>query len=86
MDLSNPKLMAAASAASVDFTTRRIFLDPQFKRLARAEPSKIDRSAMRVAYPSWEPPFGCPANDASVTLTKTTLFKSSGRNFWVILS
>ena len=78
IDISSPKLMPSASAAEVEFTTRWIFLDTQPRRLARDGPSKVVRSAMRVAYPSWESPFGCPANDASVTLTNTTLSKSSG--------
>ena len=43
------------------------------------------RSAIKVAYPLWAPPFGCPANDMSVVLTRTVLFKSSGVNFKVEL-
>ena len=72
MDLSNPKLIATVLVARVDFMTRWGFLDPQFTRSARAGPFKIARSAMRVACSIWELPFGCQANNAEVTLKKTT--------------
>ena len=56
--LSNPKLIAAASAASVDFTTLWIFFECHSIMFAVSEPSRILPVDMRTARPICDEPFG----------------------------